>query len=116
GDFCGMEGRGRMKEKQSVSLETLNGLLSERERYEQWLAALETRRANTSAAAYQKVRADYESRLADVSERLGARAGELRSGIEELTQKLKDLANDESAQRESVQEAELRAAVGEYSE
>jgi len=103
-----------MKEKQAVSLETLNGLLSERQRYEEWLAALETRRANTSETVYEKVRGDYQSRLKDVSDRLASRAGELRATIESLTAKLQELSRDESAQHESRQEAELRAAVGEF--
>jgi hypothetical protein len=105
-----------MKEKQAVSLETLNGLLSERQRYEQWLVALETRRANTSETVYEKVRADYQTRLKDVSDRLASRAGELRATIESLTERLEELGRDEGAQHESRQEAELRAAVGEFND
>ncbi|SRR6266542_1444460 len=103
-----------MKDKQATSLEALNGLLTERKRYEEWLAALETRRSNTSDAVYQKVRSDYEKRLKDVSDRLTSRAGELRAGIASLTAKLQDIAREELAQHEARQEAELRAAVGEY--
>ena len=105
-----------MKEKQAASLETLNGLLAERERYEQWLGALESRRASTSDAVYQKVRADYETRLREVSERVASRADELRASIDSLGEKLRELAQQETFQREAAQEAELRAAVGEYSE
>jgi Chromosome segregation ATPases len=105
-----------MREKQAASLETLNGLLAERERYEQWLAALENRRASTSDAVYQKVRGDYETRLREVSERIASRADELRSSIDSLGEKLRELAQQETFQREAAQEAELRAAVGEYSE
>src|SRR6266498_3173072 len=77
-----------MKDKQATSLEALNGLLTERKR--------------------------YEKRLKDVSDRLTSRAGELRAGIASLTAKLQDIAREELAQHEARQEAELRAAVGEY--
>ena len=61
-----------MKDKTSGSLEALTGLLSERQRYEQWLSALESRKSSTPDSVYQRVRADYQTRLKDVSDRLGA--------------------------------------------
>lgn len=105
-----------MKDKTSASLEALTGLLGERQRYEEWLSALESRKPSTPDSVYQKVRTDYQSRLKDVSDRLGARAGELKSHIDTLTTKLQDIAREESAQHEARQEAEVRAAVGEYTE
>lgn len=103
-----------MKDKQATSLEALNGLLGERQRYEQWLSALEARKANTPDSVYQKVRGDYQTRLKEVSDRLASRAGELRANIDALTVKLQDISKDETAQHEARQEAELRAAVGEF--
>ena len=105
-----------MKDKTSVSLEALTGLLGERQRYEEWLSALESRKSSTPDSVYQKVRTDYQSRLKDVSDRLGARAGELKSHIDTLTAKLQEIAKEETAQHEARQEAEVRAAVGEYTE
>ena len=105
-----------MKDKTTASLEALTGLLGERQRYEEWLSALESRKSSTPDSVYEKVRADYQARLKDVSDRLGARAGELKSHIDALTAKLQSIANDEKAQHEASQEAEVRAAVGEYSE
>lgn len=105
-----------MKDKTSASLEALNGLLGERQRYEEWLSALESRKSSTPDSVYQKVRADYETRLKDVSDRLGARAGELKSNIDGLAAKLQEISKQEAAQHEARQEAELRAAVGEYSD
>ena len=105
-----------MKDKTSASLEALTGLLGERQRYEEWLTALESRKSGTPDSVYQKVRADYESRLKEVSGRLVARAGELKSHIDALSAKLKDISTEETAQHEARQEAEVRAAVGEYSE
>src|SRR4051795_10077290 len=105
-----------MAEKEPVSLDALNGLLKERQRYEEWLAALEAKRANTSDAVYQRVQADYQSRLTEVSSKLAERAGELRENIDTLTGRLDEISKQESQQRDARQEAELRAAVGEYTE
>jgi hypothetical protein len=105
-----------MAEKDPVSLDALNGLLKERQRYEEWLAALDDKRASTSESVYQRVQADYQSRLREVSAKLAERAGELRENIDALTLRLEDVSRQESQQREARQEAELRAAVGEYTD
>jgi len=105
-----------MAEREPVSLDALNGLLKERQRYEEWLAALEAKRASTSEPVYQRVQADYQTRLREVSGKLAERAGELRENIDVLTQKLEEVTRQETQQREARQEAELRAAVGEYTD
>ena len=105
-----------MAEKEPVSLDALNGLLKERQRYEEWLAALEDKRATTSDAVYQRVRGDYETRLREVSGKLAERAGDLRESIDSLTVRVEEVSRQELQQREARQEAELRAAVGEYTD
>ena len=105
-----------MAEKEPVSLDALNGLLKERQRYEEWLAALEDKRANTPDSVYQRVQGDYQTRLREVSSKLAERAGELRENIDVLTVKLEEITRQETQQREARQEAELRAAVGEYTD
>jgi hypothetical protein len=105
-----------MAEREPVSLDALNGLLKERQRYEEWLAALEDKRANTPESVYQRVQGDYQTRLREVSSKLAERAGELRENIDALTIKLEDITRQETQQREARQEAELRAAVGEYTD
>ena len=105
-----------MGDKEPVSLDALNGLLKERQRYEEWLTALEQKRANTSDAVYTRVQADYQTRLREVSSKLAERAGELRESIDHLTARLEEITRQELQQREARQEAELRAAVGEYTD
>jgi len=105
-----------MAEREPVSLDALNGLLKERHRYEEWLAALEEKRAATSDSVYQRVHADYQTRLREVSGKLAERAGELRENIDALTIRFEDVSRQETQQREARQEAELRAAVGEYTD
>ena len=105
-----------MAEKEPVSLDALNGLLKERQRYEEWLGALEAKRSSTSDSVYQRVQADYQTRLREVSAKLAERAGELHENIDALASKLEDVSQQEQQQREARQEAELRAAVGEYTD
>ena len=105
-----------MAEKEPVSLDALNGLLKERQRYEEWLAALEAKRASTSESVYVRVQSDYQTRLREVSTKLAERAGELRENIDALASKLEETTRQETQQREARQEAELRAAVGEYTD
>jgi hypothetical protein len=105
-----------MSEKEPVSLDALNGLLKERQRYEEWLAALEAKRATTPESVYQRVQGDYQVRLRDVSAKLAERAGELKENIDSLTARLDEISRQEEQQREARQEAELRAAVGEYTQ
>lgn len=105
-----------MAEREPVSLDALNGLLKERQRYEEWLAALEEKRANTPESVYQRVQADYQTRLREVTGKLAERAGELRESIDALAIRLEDISRQENQQREARQEAELRAAVGEYTD
>src|SRR5437763_4596563 len=105
-----------MAEKEPVSLDALNGLLKERQRYEEWLNALEQKRANTSESVFSRVQGDYQTRLREVSSKLAEHASELRDSIETLSTRLEEISRQEHQQREARQEAELRAAVGEYTE
>ena len=105
-----------MADKEPVSLDALNGLLKERQRYEEWLAALEQKRSDTSESVFARVHADYNTRLREVSGKLAERAGELRETIVTLTARLEEISRQELQQREARQEAELRAAVGEYTD
>jgi TolA-binding protein len=105
-----------MADKEPVSLDALNGLLKERQRYEEWLAALEQKRANTSESVFARVQSDYQTRLREVSSKLAERAGELRESIDTLSARLDEISRQELQQREARQEAELRAAVGEYTD
>src|SRR6266550_2713278 len=105
-----------MADKEPVSLDALNGLLKERQRYEEWLTALDQKRANTSDSVFARVQSDYQTRLREVSSKLAERAGELRESIDTLSARLDEISRQELQQREARQEAELRAAVGEYTD
>ncbi len=100
---------------QDKPTDAIAALLQERQRYEQWLAALESRRATTPSHVYARVYADYESRLGRVLEELGGRSAELRQVVGTLTERVNTLQTEEDGHRDIRAEAELRAAVGEYS-
>lgn len=95
--------------------DAIAALLQERQRYEQWLAALESRRAATPPNVYSRVRTDYEGRLSRVIDELGGRTAELQQVVDSLSSQVASIQDEESAKRDLQAEAELRAAVGEYS-
>jgi|GEM_PF-475115 len=94
--------------------DAIAALLQERRRYEQWLATLESRRAITPANVYERVHADYAGRLGAVLEQLAGRSADLQQTVAALTARVAALQADEAARRDERYEAELRAAVGEY--
>src|SRR5215469_3338139 len=95
--------------------DAIAALLQERQRYEQWLAALESRRAATPPNVYTRVRTDYEGRLNRVIEELGGRTAELQQVVDTLSSQVASIQDEETTKRDQQAEAELRAAVGEYS-
>ncbi len=98
------------------STDVITALLQERRRFEQWLATLESRRAITPANVYSRVHADYTARLSGVLDQLGGRSAELQQSVDSLGAKLSTLESEENTRRDERAEAELRAAVGEYTQ
>ncbi|CAN5276630.1 hypothetical protein BH23GEM2_BH23GEM2_02260 [soil metagenome] len=103
------------KQKESSPTERLQELISERQRYEEWLAALSSRRDAAPAHVLARVEEDYRGRIARLGEELGARAGELKERIRVLSDRVSALKKEEAKRRDERAEAELRTAVGEYS-
>ncbi|MBA3656838.1 MAG: hypothetical protein H0W69_05745 [Gemmatimonadaceae bacterium] len=101
--------------KRNKTLETLRGLLAERQQFEQWLAALALKRPDTPGQVYMRVHQDYQSRLDGVLDRLQSHTEDLQGSMSELGTQLAEVTARENSRREAQQEAELRAAVGEYS-
>ena len=98
------------------STDVITALLQERRRYEQWLATLESRRAITPPNVYARVHADYSARLSGVMDQLGGRSAELQQSVDQLGARLSSLESAENTKRDERAEAELRSAVGEYSQ
>lgn len=94
----------------------IESLLAERRKYEAWLAQLETRRAAAAAHVFTRVHEDYRTRLREVSDRLAAEAGTIADMVERLEARLGEEQAAVAARVDERAEAELRAAVGEFSE
>jgi septal ring factor EnvC (AmiA/AmiB activator) len=97
------------------AMSALHALLEERQRYQGWLATLESRRNSTPPHVYERVQKDYAGRLDGVMQQLADRASQLAGTIESMTTELATLRQHESDRTDERHEAELRAAVGEYS-
>ncbi len=103
-----------MKELGDVSIDEVRTLVAERQRYDDWLSALEAKRTETSGRVFDRVRADYSARRAAV---IGALAGHvdalaaLGGGLEA---RLGELDAQLATHEDERAEAMLRTAVGEY--
>jgi len=96
--------------------DSIEGLLEQRTRFEQWLAKLDGTGDKAPAAVRQKVRADYESRLRGVIERLRGHSATIAQELERHQASRSDLDGRRRGAEEELAEAEVRYAVGEYSE
>jgi hypothetical protein len=96
--------------------DTIEGLLEQRTRFEQWLAKLDATSDKAPAAVRQKVRADYEARLRGVIERLRGHSATIAQELERHQASRSDLDGRRRSAEEELAEAEVRYAVGEYSE
>jgi hypothetical protein len=97
------------------SMDALNALMEERNRYEQWLAQLDARKGTTPPHVFDRVRIDYAARLNHVLDQLAGRATELQATAGTLAERVAALYADETTLRDERAEAELRASVGEFS-
>lgn len=103
-----------MTESHVVSIEEVRSLVAERQQYDDWLAALEARRAETPARVFDRVYADYVGRRSGVMERLNAHVGPLAALTHDLDQRLQELEGRLATLEDERAEAMLRTAVGEF--
>jgi hypothetical protein len=96
--------------------DSIEGLLEQRTRFEQWLAKLDGTGEKAPAAVRQKVRADYESRLRGVIERLRGHSATIARELERHQSSRSDLDGRRRGAEEELAEAEVRYAVGEFTE
>ncbi len=105
-----------MARDSAKSAESIEKLLEERLRIEQWLDRLAMTADSTPAHVRERVEADYRSRLSKVIAELHGYSGDLSAALDRQ-QKVRDgLAKQEADSSERLAEAELRHAVGEYDE
>ena len=97
-----------------MSIEDVRLLVAERQRYDDWLSALEARRSETPGHVFERVHADYVGRRSDVLNRLDEHVGALTTMRDELTARVESLDGRLAAHEDERAEAVLRTAVGEY--
>lgn len=103
-----------MSKAKTNALDALRALIAERQQYEQWMSTLEAKKEGTPEHVFERVQHDYRTRLDRVVTEIRGHAEELQLSISTLSSRLVEVARDEDTRREGLQEAELRAAVGEY--
>lgn len=95
---------------------TIEALLQRRAQYEQWLARLDAAGDKAPPAVRQRVRADYEARLKGVIDELRGHAATITEELERHRGTQAELDRECKQAEEALAEAEVRHAVGEYSE
>jgi hypothetical protein len=98
---------------------TLDKLLQDRSQFVTWLARLDSTSDAVPAvpeAVRVRVRADYEARLHAVLDELRSHTESLREQLEEYSARRAELAHRETQAKETMAEAEVRHAVGEFDE
>jgi hypothetical protein len=103
-----------MTETHAVSIEDVRMLVGERQRYDDWLTALEAKRAETPTRVFTRVHGDYSARRAAVMEKLQNHLGEIASLADQLDARLGALDSSLSSLEDERAEAMLRTAVGEF--
>lgn len=96
--------------------ETIEALLQQRTQFEQWIAKLDATTDKAPAAVRQKVRGDYEARLRGVIERLRGYANTIAEELKRHRASQAELDERRRSAEEELAEAEVRHAVGEYSD
>jgi hypothetical protein len=97
-------------------LAQVDHLLQQREQYEQWLARLDGTGSKAPDAVRQKVRTDYQGRLDAVLVELRSHASAVETALSGHTEALASLEARQADIQERLAEAEIRHAVGEYTD
>ena len=95
---------------------TIEALLEERSKYEEWILRLDTSGDRASPAVRQRVRGDYEARLEAVMEQLRGRGAAIAEELERQHASQAELDRERRSAEEALAEAEVRHTVGEYTE
>ena len=97
-----------------MSIDEVRSLVAERQRYDDWLTALDTRRAETPSRVFDRVHGDYVARRDAVMLQLREHVGALSTHGDELDSRLSALEAELATLEDERIEAMLRTAVGEY--
>lgn len=94
----------------------IEALLADRQRLQAWLEKLDATADRTPAAVRQRVKADYEGRLTEVVARLRGFSTAISASLSALRNQRAEFLSQRTELEEARAEAELRHAVGEYTD
>ncbi|MEO6057809.1 MAG: hypothetical protein ABIQ49_13320 [Gemmatimonadales bacterium] len=95
---------------------TIEALLQQRARFEQWLARLDSAGEKAPPAVRAKVRGDYEARLRGVIDELRGHAATIAQELDRHKRTQDGLDQQRRRAEEELSEAEVRHVVGEYTD
>ncbi|HEX9165903.1 MAG TPA: hypothetical protein VF862_08330 [Gemmatimonadales bacterium] len=91
-------------------------LLADRQQIQGWLDRLGRSSGSAPEGVRRRVRADYEARLTEVVTRLGSFSAALSEQLEGVRSRQAELESQRGLVEEALAEAELRHAVGEFTD
>jgi hypothetical protein len=103
-----------MSDAQFPGTTEIEGLLADRQRLQEWLDRLES--AAAPVPVRQRVRADYEGRLAEVVAQLRGHSSAILGSLGEVRGRLEEVSAQRADAEELRAESALRHTVGEYPE
>ncbi len=104
-----------MTQFQRQDLTEVESLLAARQQLAEWLDKLEAAGSKAPSAVRDRVRSDYQGRLAQVVGQLRGHCDVISSNVQGLRSQAREFGALRTEEQETLAEAELRYAVGEYS-
>lgn len=101
-------------EDMAVTIPDIRTLVAERQRFDDWLKALEERRDETPTRVFERVHGDYLARRDAVIENLHTHVGSLEALERDINERLQKLEAQLAEREDERAEAMLRTAVGEF--
>lgn len=105
-----------MTDYQRQDLSEVESLLASRQQLSGWLDKLEAAGSKTPPSVRDRVRSDYQARLAQVVENLRSHSDVIGSTLQGLRGQAEEYEGLRTEEQETLAEAELRHSVGEYTD
>ena len=105
-----------MAENQHQDLSEVETLLGSRLQLQAWLEKLDAAGSKTPPTVRERVRSDYQGRLAQVVDQLRGHSDVISATLNGLRSQAEEFEALRADEQETLSEAELRHSVGEYSE
>jgi len=105
-----------MAEYQRQDLSEVESLLASRQQLSGWLEKLEAAGSKTPPSVRDRVRSDYQARLAQVVEHLRGHSDVITSTLQGLRGQAEEFEQLRREEQETLSEAELRYSVGEFTD